>query len=120
MQIYKYSTQEDYDRIVAEKAAQGFILTHVSNITEGNYLGFKEPEEIKPTLDAELKTLKEKLDTVLANQTEVVQLKAEKEILLQEIAAKDIIISEKELLLQVKDVELQELKAVDEGILQKG
>lgn len=39
-------TQDEYDRIIAEKTAEGFILTDVQNITEGNFLGFKEPSEI--------------------------------------------------------------------------
>lgn len=97
MQIYKYSTQEDYDRIIEEKTAQGLILTNVSNVTEGNFLGFKEPEEIKPELDTDLKALKEKIDTMLANQAEVVQLRQEKEVLLQTIAEKEEIIQQKEI-----------------------
>ena len=112
MQIYKYETQADYDKIVSEKTTQGLILTNVSNVTEGNFLGFKETEEIPQTIDTELKALKEKIDTVLANQVEVVQLKAEKEVLLQTIVEKEQIISEKEAIVKAMETE-------SKGIIEK-
>ena len=42
MQIIKYQTEEEAQIIIAEKILQGFILTDVSNIGEGNFLGFTE------------------------------------------------------------------------------
>jgi hypothetical protein len=70
MQIVKYDgTQEEYDRIVAEKTGQGLTLVAVSNITEGDFLGFKEPDEIKEPVQTDIETdiaeLKIKVDEIL-------------------------------------------------------
>lgn len=46
MQIVKYETEQEAQQIIAEKKGQGLILVEVQNITEGNFLGFKEPAEI--------------------------------------------------------------------------
>lgn len=45
MQIVKYQTEEESQQIIAAKQAQGLTLVEVANITEGNFLGFKEPDE---------------------------------------------------------------------------
>jgi hypothetical protein len=70
MQIVKYDgTQEEYDRIATEKTAQGLTLVAVSNITEGDFLGFKEPDEIKEPVQTDIETdiaeLKIKVDEIL-------------------------------------------------------
>jgi hypothetical protein len=70
MQIVKYDgSQKEYDKIVAEKTAAGFILTDVANVTEGNFLGFKEPDEIKTpvqnSIETEIAELKTKVDEIL-------------------------------------------------------
>jgi Asp-tRNA(Asn)/Glu-tRNA(Gln) amidotransferase B subunit len=69
VEIYKYDgSQAEYNRIVAEKTAQGFILTDVSNVTEGDFLGFKEPSEIIPpatTLDQKIEQINKKCNEVI-------------------------------------------------------
>lgn len=71
MQIVKYETEEEADKIKIEKKAQGMILTNVANVTEGNFLGFKEPDEIpvipviSPTIDERLTALEVKIDSIL-------------------------------------------------------
>ena len=49
IQIVKYETEEEAQRIITEKTVQGLILTDVANIIEGNFLGFVEGSVIKPT-----------------------------------------------------------------------
>lgn len=55
MQIIKYEIEEEKQTIIAEKLTQGFTLVAVSNITEGNFLGFVEtntipiPQPAQPT-----------------------------------------------------------------------
>lgn len=46
MQIVKFITEEEAQQIIAQKQSEGLILTNVSNVTEGNFLGFKDPDEI--------------------------------------------------------------------------
>lgn len=63
MQIVKYTTEEEAQQIIDEKIAQGFVLVEVANITEGNFLGFKEPSEINSSnnipLEQQIAELKE-------------------------------------------------------------
>jgi len=73
MQIVKYDgTQKEYDKIVQEKIAQGLTLTNVSNVTEGDFLGFKEPVEIQQpnpiniSLESRLAAIETKIDSILA------------------------------------------------------
>jgi hypothetical protein len=40
--IIKYETEEEAEQIIAEKVALGLILVEVSNIKEGNFLGFSD------------------------------------------------------------------------------
>lgn len=74
MQIIKYDgTQEKYNSIVAEKQAQGFTLTDVANVTEGNFLGFKEPSEIQEpivqtSLEEKINNLQNTVDILLLKQ----------------------------------------------------
>ena len=91
MQIIKYDgTTKEYDRIVAEKTAQGFILTNVSNVTEGDFLGFKEPDEIKTSVQSSIETklaeLETKIDTMLVKQDEIKT---------EQLAAKQAVLEEK-------------------------
>jgi hypothetical protein len=53
MQIVKYETEQEAQQIIQEKEALGFVLIEVSNITEGNFLGFTEPQSLikRTTLD---------------------------------------------------------------------
>lgn len=50
MIIIKYETEEDAQRIIAEKQAEGYTLVEVQNITEGNFLGFEEPGWVPPEI----------------------------------------------------------------------
>lgn len=45
MIIIKYASEEEAHRIISEKTSEGYTLAEVQNITEGNFLGFKEPNE---------------------------------------------------------------------------
>lgn len=70
MQIVKYTTEAEAQLIIAEKTGQGLILTDVSNITEGNFLGFKEPIEIPPvvpqsTVEDRLTNIEDTQDLIL-------------------------------------------------------
>ncbi|MGG6314100.1 hypothetical protein [Paenibacillus macerans] len=49
MLIIKYETEEEAEQIIYEKQKDGFTLVEVSNITEGNFLGFQEPGWTPPT-----------------------------------------------------------------------
>lgn len=75
MQIVKYQTEEESQKIIAEKTAQGLILIAVSNVTEGNFLGFKEPYENttaeKTPIEARLDAIEAKLDSILVKQEEI-------------------------------------------------
>ena len=97
----QFKTDEERLLLIENNLKSGLHLIREENITQGTFLTFDEtPLKTNPEL--------------------IMEYKNENTILKQEIATKDIIISEKESLLQVKEVELQEAKAVDKGILQKG
>jgi len=70
MQIIKYDgTQAEQDRITAEKQAEGLILTHVSNVTEGNFLGFMENSiPVVTPLETRLDSIENTLDLLLLKQ----------------------------------------------------
>ncbi|MNP28570.1 hypothetical protein D3C76_1215400 [compost metagenome] len=44
MIIIKYETEEEAEQIIYEKQEDGFTLVEVTNITEGNFLGFQGSE----------------------------------------------------------------------------
>ena|GEM_PF-6405365 len=48
MKIVKYETEEEAEQIKNQQIAKGYILVEVSNITEGNFLGFQEVGWIEP------------------------------------------------------------------------
>lgn len=54
MIIVKYETEAEAEANKAEKEAQGFKLTEVRNITEGNFLGFQEPGWKEPEYPKQL------------------------------------------------------------------
>lgn len=43
MLIVKYETEEEAQQIIAEKESARYTLVEVSNVKEGNFLGFQEP-----------------------------------------------------------------------------
>ena len=49
MLIIKYETEEEKQTIITNKIALGFTLVEISNITEGNFLGFVEGTTIVET-----------------------------------------------------------------------
>jgi hypothetical protein len=51
MKIVKYETEAEAQTIIAEKVAAGMTLIEVSNITEGNFLGFAENSSEIPSTD---------------------------------------------------------------------
>jgi hypothetical protein len=51
MIIKKYLTEEEAEVIKQEQAALGNVLTDIANITEGNFLGFREPVDPTPTIE---------------------------------------------------------------------
>lgn len=50
MVIIKYDKEEDAQRIIDEQLAKGLQLVEVSNISEGNFLGFDDRAIQSPTL----------------------------------------------------------------------
>lgn len=64
MLIIKYETEEEAERIIAEKNAQGFRLSEIANITEGNFLGFDDSEVKQREID--------ELKIVVADLAEIV------------------------------------------------
>lgn len=75
MKIISYDgTQQEYDRILAEQTALGFILTNVSNITEGNFLGFQEPEWVPPVTEP---NVTDRINKLEAQNTELMLAIAE-------------------------------------------
>jgi len=78
MKIIAYNgTQSEQDRIIAEETAQGQTLVAVSNVIEGNFLGFMVSAEILqspklPTpIEDKIQTLEAKIDTMLLKQDEI-------------------------------------------------
>lgn len=61
MIIIKYETEEEAQQIIQTKQAEGFVLIAVSNVTEGNFLGFDDstPTPVDPALEVRLTGLKE-------------------------------------------------------------
>ena len=51
MKIYKYETQEEANSIITQKKIEGYIVTHIQNVTEGNFLGFTKKEDSQPPVD---------------------------------------------------------------------
>jgi hypothetical protein len=54
MIIVKYETEEEADQIKIDKIGLGYILVEVSNITEGNFLGFQESGYVPPVQEQPL------------------------------------------------------------------
>jgi len=78
MQIVKYQTEDESQQIIADKTALGFTLIEVANITEGNFLGFLEPNEPVVPVPNEMKEMKDNqliLMEVLATMYEEMLLK---------------------------------------------
>ena len=50
MIIIKYENESEVEAIVAEQTSKGFHLIEVSNITEGNFLGFDDKVEVIPSI----------------------------------------------------------------------
>lgn len=66
MIIIKYTTEEVVELIIAEKTSQGYTLVEVQNITEGNFLGFLEPNETLPeNAKTETQKLQDMIDTLI-------------------------------------------------------
>jgi hypothetical protein len=70
MEIIKYTNKTEKQKIISEQKAKGLILVEIANVKEGNFLGFKEPDEIKPTviqpsIETKFMELEAKLDEVL-------------------------------------------------------
>lgn len=66
MIIIKYTTEEEVELIIAEKTSQGYTLVEVQNITEGNFLGFLEPNETLPeNAKTETQKLQDMIDTLI-------------------------------------------------------
>jgi len=65
MIIVAYTTDEEAEQIKADKAAEGYTLVAVSNITEGNFLRFEEPGWTppvhEPALTAQVAALQEEM-----------------------------------------------------------
>lgn len=63
VRIFKYDgTQEEQERIAAEQLTNGYVLTHISNITEGNFLGFMKDgtvPEPKTSIEEKIELLKQ-------------------------------------------------------------
>jgi len=49
MQIIAYQTEEEKQEIIASKLSEGLLLVNVSNVKEGNFLGFTENPLKDPT-----------------------------------------------------------------------
>lgn len=69
MRIYKYTTEEEAQQIISENKAQGLVLVEISNITEGNFLGFAENSIPTPTTsETRLSNIENILDLILLKQ----------------------------------------------------
>lgn len=72
MQIVKYQTEGEAQIIIAKKMAEGMTLTHISNVTEGNFLGFMENPSQPPTpIEVRLEEMETKLDSIIIKQDEI-------------------------------------------------
>ena len=78
MQIIKYNgTKEEQDKIITEKTSKGLTLTDVSNVTEGNFLGFKDADEmtnIQPSINSRLDAIEAKIDSIKTEVTKTTPL----------------------------------------------
>lgn len=70
MKIIKYQTEEEAAEIIARETANGLIMTAVSNITDGNFLGFMDPapQIIEVTSNQQLADIQNTLDLLLLKQ----------------------------------------------------
>ena len=59
MYIYKYETDSEKNSIINEQESLGRVLTDISNVAEGNFLGFKEEEEANLSVEAILENIKQ-------------------------------------------------------------
>lgn len=46
MEIVKYETEEERQEIINKKNKEGFTLIEIQNVTDGNFLGFIDEEEL--------------------------------------------------------------------------
>jgi hypothetical protein len=72
VQIIKYTTEAEVQQIIAEKQGQGMVLVEVANITEGNFLGFKEPDEISSTISQRLDDMQNSIDLLLLKREGII------------------------------------------------
>ena len=63
MKIVKYETENEAEQIKNEHIAKGYILVEVSNVTEGNFLGFQETGWIEPEPETLLRDQLTRLET---------------------------------------------------------
>ncbi|MBH0166283.1 hypothetical protein IHV12_15275 [Fictibacillus sp. 7GRE50] len=82
MQIFIYNSEEEKQKIISEKNAEGLILIQISNITEGNFLAFSENPIKEPTpLEEKIEQLQQDnlilMDALAVTFEEVLNLKAQ-------------------------------------------
>ncbi|WP_214813837.1 hypothetical protein [Exiguobacterium sp. s196] len=71
MIIVKYKTEQEAQQIIDEKQAQGLTLVEVSNITEGNFLGFVENPKNPTSLEEKVTQLEQLVQEQNLTQMEV-------------------------------------------------
>ena len=64
MQIIKYETETEADKIKSDKQKEGYILISVSNVKEGNFLGFAKTEDLQVIPNPESTDVFEKLTQI--------------------------------------------------------
>lgn len=73
MKIYMYKTNEDAQEIITRETANGLILTEVSNIEEGNFLGFSDnPIPWRTPIEERIINIENTLDLILLKQEGII------------------------------------------------
>jgi nitrogen regulatory protein PII len=71
MIIIKYENEEEVKEIVDEQTKKGLIVVEVSNVGEGNFLGFDDrnliPKEKTP-IEVQLNDIKNNTDMIILKQ----------------------------------------------------
>jgi hypothetical protein len=73
--IVKYETEEEKQAIINSQAAEGFALTDIANITEGNFLGFDDTSSqqiIGDTTSEKLTDIQNSIDLLLLKQEGII------------------------------------------------
>lgn len=75
MKIYKYENEEEMLQIIDKSTKEGFVLTNISNIEDGNFLGFTEIEKApkqEMLIEQRIECIQTSIDMILLKQEGII------------------------------------------------